>query len=403
MTARFTVLLTFLAMVLAAACDSVPLTSPTGSTITMSSDQSVLPLNGTATLRAVVIESAGTPVQNGTVVTFNPTLGSVNPIEARTVNGVAVTTFSAGSTSGKTSITAFSGGAKTAAATEITIGAAAAKSIAVSATPSSVSQSGGAVTIAALVMDESGNALPGVNVTFSADVGQLSPVTAISDAGGVARSQLTTTQTSKVTATAGTAKGDVSITVSAAPTVTIEATVPASPVAGQPVSFSVTATSGPTTAPRQVQTLEVNFGDGTSETRTNVTGSTAFTHTYNSQGGYTITARAVDVGGNTGLASRAIIVGFAPSPTVTVSSNPLSGTTATNFTITVVPSPSASGAPIRSVVVRQGDGTVLYSSSSGGSQAFSVQFTSPGPRTIIATTTDAAGQTATSSIVINVS
>src|SRR5690349_22176770 len=71
-------------VLLGAACDSVPLTSPTGSTITMTSDQSVLPLNGTATLRAVVIESAGTAVQNGTVVTFNPTLGSVNPIEART-------------------------------------------------------------------------------------------------------------------------------------------------------------------------------------------------------------------------------------------------------------------------------------------------------------------------------
>src|SRR5215212_6752233 len=203
----------------AAACSKVPLTSPTGSTITMTSDRSVLPLNGQATLRAVVIESGGTPVQNGTMVTFAPTLGSVAPIEAKTVNGVATATFSAGSVSGKSSITAFSGGTKTTAATEITIGSAAAKSIALSATPSSVSQSGGTVTISALVLDEAGNALPGVNVTFSADTGQLSQTSALSDANGVARTTLQTTQTSKVTATAGTATKDVTVTVTPAPTV----------------------------------------------------------------------------------------------------------------------------------------------------------------------------------------
>lgn len=91
-----------------AACSSVPLTSPTGSTITMTSDRSVLPLNGQATLRAVVIEESGTPVQNGTVVTFTSTLGTVDPVEVKTVNGVATATFNAGSVSGKTSINAFS-------------------------------------------------------------------------------------------------------------------------------------------------------------------------------------------------------------------------------------------------------------------------------------------------------
>ena len=38
------------------ACDTVPLTSPTGSTITISIDKTVLPLNGQATVRAVVME-----------------------------------------------------------------------------------------------------------------------------------------------------------------------------------------------------------------------------------------------------------------------------------------------------------------------------------------------------------
>jgi hypothetical protein len=393
------------------ACTSVPLTSPTGSTISISSDRDVLPLNGQATLRAVVIESSGTPVQNGTVVNFTTTLGNVDPPEAKTINGVATSTFNAGSISGTTTVHAFSGGTKTGSGNSsgggvsIKIGSAAAASVSVSATPSSVSQSGGTVTISALVMDPSNNPLPGVQVVFSSTTGTLSSSTALSDSTGVARIQFTTSQTAKVTATVnGTAKADVDVVVSTAPTVTIEAPSPASPVVGQPVTFNVSTTSGNTTAPRQVQTLEVNFGDGTSEVRSNVTGSTAFTHTYNREGGYTITARAVDVSGNTGLASRAIIVGFAPSPTVTVSSSPTSGTTATVFTVTVNAQPSSSsGAPIRSVVVRTNDGTVLYSSSSGGSQQFPVQFSSPGARTLIATTTDAAGQSATSSIVVNVS
>ena len=37
------------------ACDQMPLTSPTGSTISLSIDRSILPLNGQATVRAVVI------------------------------------------------------------------------------------------------------------------------------------------------------------------------------------------------------------------------------------------------------------------------------------------------------------------------------------------------------------
>lgn len=390
------------------ACDRVPLTAPTSSTINVTVDQSTLPLNGQATVRAVVIESGGVPVHNGTQVTFATTLGSFVPPTSETIDGVARTIFFAGSISGSTKINAYSGGASTGSGNSssggvtVLIGAAAAKTIAVSATPSSVSQSGGTVTVSALVMDESGNPLPGVNVIFSADTGQVAPTSALSDTTGVARTQLTTTQTSKVTATAGAATRDVTVTVSAAPTVTVDAPSPASPIAGQPVTFTVTTTSGNTTAPRQVQTLDVNFGDGTAETRSNVTGAAAFTHIYTREGGYTITARAVDVGGNTGLGSRAIIVGFAQQPSVTISSSKSNPAVNEVFTVTVVATQSTGGAPIRSVVVKTNDGTVLYTSSSSGSQQFSASFSSSGSRTLIATTTDAAGQTASSSIVITV-
>jgi hypothetical protein len=390
------------------ACDRVPLTAPTASTINVTVDQTTLPLNGQATVRAVVIESGGIPVHNGTQVTFATTLGSFAPPTSTTVDGVATTTFLAGSISGSTKINAYSGGASTGSGNSssggvtVLIGAAAAKTLAVSATPSTISQSGGTVTISALVMDESGNPLPGVNVTFSTDVGQLSSTIALSDASGVAKTTLATTQTAKVTATAGSATPkDVTVTVSSAPAVSITSS-PTSPIAGQPVTFTVTKTSGNTTAPRQVQTLDITYGDGTSESRSNVTGAAAFTHTYSNPGGYTVTARAVDTAGNTGIASSAIVVGYAPIPSVTISASPTNPTVNGTVTVTVNPSAGNGGAPIRSVTVRTNDGTLLYSSSSSGSQQFATSFSSPGARTLTATATDAAGQTASSSIVVNV-
>src|SRR6185436_6177443 len=144
-------LLPVLALAATVACDKVPLTAPTGSTITISIDRSVLPLNGQATVAAIVTEAGGTPPHNGKMVTFSSTIGTVTPVEAQTINGVATAIFQAGSVSGKGTIKAFSGGAVTTTAADVTIGAAAAGSIAISATPSSVSQSGGTVTVAAQV------------------------------------------------------------------------------------------------------------------------------------------------------------------------------------------------------------------------------------------------------------
>jgi adhesin/invasin len=377
----------------AAGCDSTPLTSPTGSTMTISTDRSVLPLNGQATVRAVVIEAGGTTVHNGTVVTFTSTLGTVDPVEAKTVNGVATATFNAGNVSGKSSISAFSGGAKTDAAVEITIGSAAASSIAVSATPSSVSQSGGTVTIAALVMDVSGNPLPGVNVTFSADTGQLGAATALSDATGTARTTLTTTQTSVVTATAGTATKTVTVTVSSAPSITVAA--PDTGVVGVPVAITVTI--APSTPPRQVQTLTVDFGDGSVETRSNVTGSIGFSHTYNSARGYTITATAVDVGGNTGIASDAIVINRQQLPTITLTA-PATTPAATPISVTFSGATTAPNAQIVSARVTLQDGTVIYSGTNANN--FNYKFGGAGTYTLTGTVTDSNGNTASASTTV---
>jgi hypothetical protein len=400
-------LLAVLTCVVVVACARVPLTAPTNSTISVTIDQSTLPLNGQAQVRAIVIESAGTPVHNGTEVTFSTTLGNFNPPSATTVNGVATSTFFAGSISGTTKINAYSGGASTGSGNsssggvEVRIGAAAAGSLAVSASPPSVSQSGGTVTISALVLDPSNNPLPGVSVLFSSTAGSLSSTTALSDSTGVAKVTLTTQNTATVRATAnGTTSATVEVVVSNAPSVTIDAPGPFTENSPAAITITPAATSGNGT-PRQIANVRVDFGDGTFETRTNVTGPIGFTHTYSRAGGYTITATATDVSGNTSISSKAIVVGFESRPTVamTVSPNPVPPASKGVITGTVTATSATNGPQIRTVRVTLADGTVLYSGTGSGS--FAHKFPSSGGTfTLTATATDAAGATATTTSVV---
>lgn len=391
----FVAVLTVLAVM---ACDTVPLTSPTGSTITLSIDRNILPLNGQATIRAVVTESAGTPVHNGTMVTFQPSIGSTNPVEAPTVNGIATATFLAGSMSGTGFIHAFSGPARTGSGNsssggvEVRIGAAAAGGMSVTATPPSVSQSGGMVTISALVMDPSNNPLPGVSVLFATTTGVLGATSALSDASGIARTTLTTTQTATVTATAGTARGEVLVMVSAAPSVAIGA--PDTAVAGVPIAVTITPQGGAgNTSPRQLQTVVVDFGDGTSQTLHNITGTVGLTKIYERAGGFTITATATDVNGNTGISSKAIVVTRQQLPTVTLSA-PATTTTTTATAISFAATAPA-GAQIVSARVTLQDGTVIFSGTNANN--FAYRFGGSGTYTLTGTVLDSNGQTASTS------
>ena len=114
----------------AAACDKVPLLAPTESTITLSTNTTTLAANGTAEILATVIEQAGTPVHNGTTVTFTASVGTIEPRDARTENGIARATFRAGTNSGTARVGAFSGAAR-AEEVEILVGGAAAATVAV--------------------------------------------------------------------------------------------------------------------------------------------------------------------------------------------------------------------------------------------------------------------------------
>ena len=102
------VLLTF---VTTAACDHDPLVAPVASTISISAEDSTVPPGGSTEVFALVVEEAGTAVHDGTVVWFSTTSGRVEPQQATTSQGVARTTFTAGSTTGTAKVTALSGAA----------------------------------------------------------------------------------------------------------------------------------------------------------------------------------------------------------------------------------------------------------------------------------------------------
>src|SRR5688500_15790990 len=146
-------LITLIALPLAllAACDKVPLLAPTGSVITLIPVTNTVSLNSQVDIIATVIENgtapggtgtgttnttrtgAGTPVQNGTVVTFTTTVGRIEPAEARTHNGQVTVKLIAGGASGSARVTAYSGGAS--ASTTLLIGTAAVNRVSLTTTP----------------------------------------------------------------------------------------------------------------------------------------------------------------------------------------------------------------------------------------------------------------------------
>ena len=75
---------------------------------------------------------AGTPVQNGTLVSFTTTIGRIEPSEARTNNGQVRVRFISSGQSGTATITAFSGGAS-GKLENLKVGSAAAERVIISA------------------------------------------------------------------------------------------------------------------------------------------------------------------------------------------------------------------------------------------------------------------------------
>ena len=328
-----------IATVFVTGCDRMQLLAPTNSSVTVTAPATVLPVGGTTEVTAVVLESAGTPVQNGTTVRFTTTLGRVDPVEVQTRNGMAVTTFYAGDASGTATISARSGAAgggtsgtgtgtgtgTTSGATSsvnILVGAAAVETVTVLANPASVSKNGGTVDVVATVMGAGGRALPGVPVTFSTTAGTLNPPQATTDANGQASTRLTTTAAATVTASAAGKTGTAAVAVTDPPAVTISCAIGTSTtagcinlVAGQ--TAAITVQRATTSSPLRSATLD--FGDGSAAVNLGTLSSAVtIPHVYNDPGSYTLTVTATDVNGESVTTTQFVQVLAQASGTLSV-------------------------------------------------------------------------------------
>ena len=381
------------------ACDKVALLAPTDSTIALSISTTVVPINGSADIIATVIEKAGTPVQNGTVVTFTSTFGRVEPSEARTEGGKAIAKF-IGTQSGKATINAYSGAAK-AEVKDILVGGAAAATAAMRSEPSSLPQGGGTVQVFAVVRDASGNLLPGAPVAFTSDQGSLASNSAITDANGQAQSALTTNRDTVVTVTviAG-ITATTTVRIINAPTVTISATT-TTPAVGVGANFTITpGTSSSNNTP--IQSASVNFGDGTSVVNLGaISGATNLTHAFSQAGSYTVTASVVDATGQGSSSTISVTVQrIAPTVTLTPAASTITVGGALAFAVTATS--GTGGPPVQNVQVTMNPGGVLLYSGTG-SGGFTRQFNSAGTYALTATASDSVGSIGSAAAVVTVS
>jgi hypothetical protein len=396
------------AMSLAAACDKMPLLAPTGTIITLIPTSNVVPVGGEVDIIATVIEQgvastptttpdtttttttattragAGTPVQNGTLVSFTTTLGRIEPSEARTQNGQVRVKFISNGQSGTARVTAYSGGAS-GTLENLLIGTAAASRLLVSANPQSLGSSGGTAEVTALVQDVGGTGLRGVPVTFTTTAGSVSPSTAITDDSGVARTTISTNREAVVTAQAGDKTGTATIRVSAPIGLTLA--VPETANVGAParVTVNVSATAN-------VQDVVIDWGDGQQTRLGAIGGSVTVPHTYPEPGFYTVTATATDAGGGRQTVSNTISVGALAVSLSASNPTPLVGTPVT-FTATV---------PVGTQVLRYTwvfDDGVTQTTTDNSLQRV---FTSRGQKVVRVDVTTVSGATGTDTTIINV-
>jgi PKD repeat protein len=295
--------------------------------------------------------------------------------------------------SGTARIVAFSGPAVS-DPLELPIGAAAAESIVLRADPGTLGSAGGAVQLIAVVRDASGNPVPGVPVTFSANAGQLGESTVLSNAAGEARTTLTTTRQTQVTARAGAVEATATIEIAAAPTVNV-AVSPATPVAGNPAVFTITVE--PAAGGNPVQSVTIDYGDGQQQALG--TGSTSASHIYRQAGTYTVTVRVRDVAGQETTQVLVIVVQAAPPIPTTLTFSPASPTVGQTVTFTANATPPA-GSAVQRYEWEFGAGTQPLTTT-GNIATYA--FTSAGQRTVTVTVIGAEGArgSAQASVTVN--
>lgn len=159
-------------LVLSLACDSASPVAPTGTLLTVSASPSEIGANGTSTIRVTALRANGTPLNPGTIIRLETTVGTIDDQVETDDQGTARATLRGDGRIGTATVTARSGSAEI-ATVDVTVGKVA-TNVSLQATPSSIPDTGGSITLLALVRDDQGQPLPGAIVNFTTEIGRLS-------------------------------------------------------------------------------------------------------------------------------------------------------------------------------------------------------------------------------------
>jgi hypothetical protein len=380
-------------------------TAPSGSTLTLVATPASVGFNGTSTIVADLRQGNGQPVDDGTLITFAATLGSVQPGSAESLAGKATVTFIAGAESGMAVVTAASGSQ---GSVRVAVGAAAAAQVNMTAMPAAVPFNGGTSTISAVVLDATGKPLSSVPVAFTTTAGAVTPSAVKSDPTGVAQAVLTTNRAASVTAVVGASgsadanapRASVSVGLAPQPVPIVSFTASENPTMNQATTFTISAAPA-ANGGAAIQNVTINFGDGSRALDLGTVSGPAIVaqHVYTSPGPFTVTVRATDTAGGTATATTVIVVAaqaplsvvIAVAPPVVVGANAVYTFIATTQPPTVV---------IASYVWEFGDGSAPQTTTSA--QVIHSFVLGAGPFSVKVTVTSTpAGQTADAFTIIN--
>ena len=279
------------AILLSFSCGSGAPIAPGGSRLILTADPEQIPFSGSSMLTVRGTDEDGTPLPDGTRVTFSVAeAGSVSPDSVDLVNGTATSTFFASFDSGEVTVTATSGSVE--ASITITVADDEEQRVLVSAIPATLPQGGGTSVISAAVTDISGTPLEGIGVEFSTSEGSLQSNgrTIRTNSNGVAIDTLNTSASATVTATTDDGfTGETTVEVGGGRIVCHMTVNNSSPAVGQTVLFLDTSDIP------EGENVEFhwNFGDGSSTQGRNVQ------HIFQSAGTFNVIHSVIDENGNT--------------------------------------------------------------------------------------------------------
>ena len=197
-------------------------------------------------------------------------------------------------------------------------------------------------------------------------------------------------------------ESSIAVQVRPAPAISVTvAAVPVSPVAGQPVTFTVQV-SPPAGAP-EVREVTVDFGDDSTASLGAVTGRRSLVHVYDAAGSYVATATVQDAAGRRHRSSIAVVVRVLPAIPVRVTPPPADPVVGVRVTFTVEVSPAPEAPAVRSVTIDFGDGSATRALGVWTGRRFEDHiYETVGRYTVTATVRDAAGRDHAASTVVNV-